>query len=218
MSEGVLECSLAELVDRARALAVQGERHIIGLTGAPGAGKSTVAGQLVEELGPGLAVLVSMDGFHLANSVLEQLGRRDRKGAPDTFDDAGYVNLLQRLNRSSLAGPTSNEIVYAPRFDRDLEESIGSAIPVPPAIPLVVTEGNYLLLDSGSWSRARSFLDEVWFLDPGDDVRKQWLVQRHERYGKSLEAAKAWALGTDQNNAEIIDSTRDRASLIVRIV
>jgi pantothenate kinase len=215
----VVDRTLAELVERARGLAVPGDRHILGLTGAPGAGKSTVAAHIVEALGPDLAVLVPMDGFHLANVVLEALGRRDRKGAHDTFDASGYTNLLHRLHRSSIAlgQPGAADIVYAPQFRREIEESIGSATPVSPQVPLVVTEGNYLLLKTDPWPRARSFIDEVWFLAPGDDVRRHRLVLRHEAYGKSPEAARAWALGTDQINAELIESTAPRADLIVRL-
>jgi len=215
-----IEASLPELVARARGLAVPGERHILGIVGAPGAGKSTVAAYVVAALGPQLAVLVAMDGFHLANVVLETLGRRDRKGAVDTFDAPGYANLLERLHRSALAAgrPGATEIVYAPEFRREIEEDIGCAIPVPPSMPLVVTEGNYLLIDDGAWARARACLDEVWFLTPSDEVRQHRLVLRHEAFGKSPDDARAWALGTDQRNAELIESTAGRADLIVRVV
>jgi len=209
----ILECTLADLVERARALVVPGTRHLLGLTGAPGAGKSTVAAHLVASLGPQDAALVAMDGFHLAGSVLERLGRRDRKGAPDTFDDAGYTALLRRLR---VADP--DEIVYAPEYRRDVSESIGSAIAVPPNVPLVVTEGNYLLLSSGSWPRARALLDAVWFLAPRDDLRQERLVRRHETYGKSSAQARDWALGTDQRNADLIAATQARADLVVRLV
>jgi pantothenate kinase len=219
-SSAVIEASLFELVERARGLALPGERHILGIVGAPGAGKSTVASHVVSALGPELAVLVAMDGFHLANVVLETLGRRDRKGAVDTFDAPGYANLLERLHRSALAPgrPGATEIVYAPEFRREIEEDIGCAIAVPPSIPLVVTEGNYLLLDDGAWMRARACLDEIWFLSPADELRQHRLVRRHEAFGKSPDDAKAWALGTDQRNAELIESTAGRANLIVRVV
>jgi len=208
----VLECTLEELVERARGLVVPGERRMLGLTGAPGAGKSTVAELLVAALGPHDAVLVAMDGFHLAGTVLERLGRRDRKGAHDTFDDAGYAALLQRLRAAS-----PDEIVYAPEFRREIEEPIGSAIGVPPDIPLVVTEGNYLLLDTGAWQRVRALLDAVWFLAPGDAVRQERLVRRHEAYGKSPAQARRWALGSDQRNAELIAATQGRADLVIRL-
>jgi pantothenate kinase len=150
-----------------------------------------------------------MDGFHLADAELDRLGRRDRKGAPDTFDAAGYAALLRRLREDT------DEVVYAPGFERVLEQPIAGAIPVPPAARLVVTEGNYLLLEQGSWARVRSCLDEVWFCEIPEDERIRRLVARHEEFGKDHEAAVAWALGTDGRNAELIATTRDRADLIV---
>lgn len=209
----VQDVTLAQLVKWARALVVPGARRIIGLTGAPGAGKSTIAEQLVTALGPDTAVLVPMDGFHLANDVLIDLGRRDRKGAHDTFDDGGYARLITCLR----AQRADDAVVYAPRFHREIEESIGSAIPVPPTVPLVVTEGNYLLLESGAWPAARSAIDEVWFLAPDNEVRHTRLLRRHEAYGRSPEEARYWALGSDERNAELIESTAGRADRIVRL-
>ncbi len=209
----VQDATLGQLVERARALVVPGERRILGLTGAPGAGKSTVAEQLVTALGPDVAVLVPMDGFHLANEVLIDLGRRDRKGAHDTFDDGGYARLIQHLRAQRADGP----VVYAPRFRRDLEESIGSSIAVPPTAPLVVTEGNYLLLEFDAWPAARACIDEVWFLALDIDVRHARLRRRHEAYGKSPQDAELWALGPDERNAQLIESTAVRADRIVRL-
>lgn len=215
----IVDRTVAELVERARTLAVPGDRHILGITGAPGAGKSTLAAAIVQALGPELAVLVPMDGFHLANVVLHALGRRDRKGAHDTFDDAGYTNLLERLHRSRVApgAPGEREIVYAPEFRREIEEPIGSALPVRPDVPLVITEGNYLLLDRDSWPRARACVDEVWFLAPDEDLRHDRLIRRHEAFGKSSADARAWALGTDQRNADLIASGAAAADLVVRL-
>ncbi|MGJ6121511.1 nucleoside/nucleotide kinase family protein [Mycolicibacterium sp. Y3] len=209
----VQDATLEDLVEWATALVVPGERRILGLTGAPGAGKSTVAERLVTALGPDTAVLVPMDGFHLANEVLIDLGRRDRKGAHDTFDDDGYARLIAALR----AQRADDAIVYAPRFRRELEESIGSSIPVPPTVPLVVTEGNYLLLECDAWPAARACLDAVWFLAPDTDVRHARLVRRHEAHGKSPEDAAFWAFGSDERNAQLIESTSGRADRIVRI-
>ncbi|AMO63931.1 phosphoribulokinase/uridine kinase [Mycolicibacterium phlei] len=209
----VQDVTLDQLVEWAKALAVPGERRILGLAGAPAAGKSTVAEQLVAALGPQTAVLVPMDGFHLANEVLIDLGRRDRKGAHDTFDDGGYARLLTTLRAQRDGDP----VVYAPRFRRDLEESIGSAIPVPASVPLVVTEGNYLLLDRDAWPTARAAIDEVWFLAVDTEVRRERLRRRHEAYGKSPEEAARWALGPDERNARLIESTAERADRIVRL-
>lgn len=214
IDQDVEDASLDQLVEWAKALVVQGERRILGLTGAPGAGKSTVAEQLVTALGPDLAVLVPMDGFHLANEVLIELGRLDRKGAHDTFDDGGYARLITALRTQRPDDP----VVYGPRFRREIEESIGSSIPVPPRVPLVVTEGNYLLLESDAWPAARAHIDEVWFLAPDTDVRHARLVRRHEAYGKSPQEAQFWALGSDERNAQLIESTAARADRVVRLL
>lgn len=212
------DLSLAELVDQARSLLRAGERRILGFTGAPGAGKSTVAAQVVAALGPDLAVLVPMDGFHLANEVLLARSRRDRKGAPDTFDAAGYASLMERIRGQRSSALTGDDaIIYAPRFARELEEPIGSSLPIHPETPLVVTEGNYLLLESGCWPLARAYIDQVWFLWPHEQVRRDRLVRRHEAYGKSREEAESWARGSDQRNAELIQSTVDRAERVVRL-
>jgi pantothenate kinase len=154
-----------------------------------------------------------MDGFHLANEVLIDLGRRDRKGAHDTFDDGGYARLIAALRAQRMDDP----VVYAPRFRREIEESIGSSIPVPATVPLVVTEGNYLLLESDAWPAARACIDEVWFLAPDADVRHDRLVRRHEAHGKSPEEAAFWAFGSDERNAQLIESTAVRADRIVRL-
>lgn len=211
--QDVQQATLDQLVQWAKALVVPGERRILGLTGAPAAGKSTVAEQLVAALGPDTAVLVPMDGFHLANEVLIDLGRRDRKGAHDTFDDGGYARLIATLRAQRIGEP----VVYAPRFHREIEESIASSIPVHSTVPLVVTEGNYLLLDRDAWPTARACIDEVWFLALDTDVRHDRLRRRHEAFGKSPEDAARWALGPDERNAQLIESTAGRADRIVRV-
>ena len=205
-----LQATTADLVERVRALIVPGERRILGLTGAPGAGKSTLAAALAQALGEAVAV-VGMDGFHLANEELERLGRRGRKGAPDTFDAGGYVALLRRLRYAG-------ETVYAPRFDRDLEQSIGSAVPVFAGMPLVITEGNYLLLEQGAWGEVRPLLDAVWFLAPPEHVRLSRLIGRHQAHGRSRADAEAWVSRVDQENAKAIEATRPRADLIVTLM
>ncbi len=195
------------LLERARALCGAG-RRVLGLTGAPGSGKSWLAAQLAAALGPD-AVVAPMDGFHLANAELVRLGRRDRKGAADTFDAAGYVALLQRLR------DPNEELVYAPAFDRGIEEAIAGAIAVPRAVPLVITEGNYLLVESGPWAGVRARLDDVWFLEPDETTRIERLIRRHVEFGKTPEAARAWALGSDERNAAVVRASRSRADVIV---
>lgn len=201
------------LTARARRLAVPGGRRILGIAGAPGAGKSTLAERLAEDL-RGLAVLVPMDGFHLAGSALRRLGRTGRKGAPDTFDAAGYTALLTRLRT-----PEPGTTVWAPAFDRTLEEPVAGSIPVAPDVPLVITEGNYLLYDDGEgpWARVAPLLDEVWFLELDDRRRLHRLIDRHVRFGKDREHAERWVHGSDEANARLVAPGRDRADLVVRM-
>lgn len=192
------------LVERARTLIVPGERRLLGITGAPAAGKSTLAGSLVAALAPE-AVLVPMDGFHLAATQLRRLGRLDRKGAPDTFDAAGYLALLQRLR------DRAEDVVYAPEFRREIEEPIAGAIAVPREVPLAITEGNYLLY----WNDVRELLDEVWFVDLDEPTRLARLIERHMAYGRTRAEAEQRTYGSDQRNAELIMATRMNADLIV---
>ncbi|MFF4010895.1 nucleoside/nucleotide kinase family protein [Streptomyces sp. NPDC001717] len=202
----------SELVARAAALAARGgrgSRCVLGIAGPPGAGKSTLAARLAEALGPDTAVVVPMDGFHLAQAELARLGRADRKGAPDTFDAAGYVALLRRLRGSD--GAT----VYAPAFDRSIEEPIAGSVPVGPDVPLVITEGNYLLHDAGEWAEVRPLLDEAWYLEPQEDLRVRRLVDRHVRHGKDPEYARAWVARSDEPNARLVARGRHRADLVV---
>lgn len=205
-----LRASLPELLSRARALLDPAERRILGITGVPGAGKSTLCAALAAGLGE-QAVVVGMDGFHLANAELQRLGRRERKGAPDTFDAAGYAALLGRLRART------PEVVYAPVFDRHLEESIGSAQAVFPETPMILTEGNYLLLQEGAWGQVRGLLDQVWFLELPDELRLPRLIARHVAHGKSPPEAEGWVRAVDEGNAALIRASRSRADLIVQL-
>ncbi|MFD7874481.1 nucleoside/nucleotide kinase family protein [Streptomyces sp. NPDC059766] len=212
--EGASRPASADLLRRAAALVRPGWRAILGIAGSPGAGKSTLAAWLVRELngdGPAWVAQVPMDGFHLADAELDRLGRRDRKGAPDTFDAAGYAALLRRLREE----PEGDDPVYAPGFERVLEQPLAGAVPVPSTARLVVTEGNYLLLGTGAWARVRPQLDEVWFCEVDEQERIRRLVARHEEFGKGHEEAVAWVLGTDQRNADLVAGTRERADLVV---
>jgi pantothenate kinase len=199
---------LASLIARAKALAASGQRRILGITGAPGCGKGTVAEAVLSALGPS-AVVVPMDGFHLAGAELDRLGLSRSKGAPETFDAAGYVALLRRLREPDA------ETVYAPEFHRDVEESYAGAISVPPDVSLVITEGNYLLLDQGPWSRVRDLLDEAWFIAPNEELRVARLVERHVRYGKTPEIAREWVRSSDERNAALVSPTRTRADIVI---
>ena len=194
-----MEADIAHLLDAAR---TDGRRRVLGIVGGPGAGKSTLAASLA---GPAVAV-VGMDGWHLANSVLDRLGRRDRKGAPDTFDASGYASLLTRLRSDE---PT----VYAPEFRREIEEPIAGAIAIPREIPLVVTEGNYLLL----WPDIKPLLDECWYVDTDEELRVQRLIQRHIQFGKTPDYARAWVLRSDERNAALVATTAAAADVLVRL-
>ena len=194
---------------RARALVAAGRRSILGITGPPGGGKSTLAEMVVTALAD-QAALVPMDGFHLAQPELVRLGRRDRMGAPDTFDAAGYVALLGRLRANADAA------VYAPAFRREIEEPIAGAVPVPASVPLVITEGNYLLLD-GAWAPVAALLDACWYVEPDEALRVERLVRRHIAHGKPPAVAAAWVERSDRRNAEIVAATRPRADLVVRV-
>jgi pantothenate kinase len=197
--------SVAEALRRAEELAGRTGVTLLGVTGPPGAGKSTLAAALVEAV-PG-SVLVGMDGFHLAHATLEAMGRVDRKGAPDTFDAAGYVALLRRVRG---LGPGA-ETVWAPQFHRDLEDAVAGAVPVTAQARLVVTEGNYLLLDDPPWDQVRPLLDECWFVDVPEDLRRARLQARHERYGRTREQARERTLGSDERNAVLVAASRCRA-------
>lgn len=202
--------TLDELVARAAALASERPRTLLGIVGAPGAGKSTLCTALTQALA-GRAVVVGMDGFHLDDEVLLALGRRDRKGASDTFDVPGYISMLHRLSRAA------EEVTYAPRFDRNLEASRGSAVSVPRSIPLVITEGNYLLHNEGLWAGVRSTLHEAWYLDVASPERVRRLVERRLSCGDTPQQARSWVEGVDESNASVVLAGRDRADLVVQL-
>nr|WP_308439418.1 nucleoside/nucleotide kinase family protein [Cellulomonas phragmiteti] len=197
------------MVERLHRLLATSGRRVLGIAGAPGAGKSTLAAQVAAELGD-RCVVVPMDGFHLAQTELERIGRADRKGAPDTFDADGYVALLRRLR-----APRPGHVVYAPEYRRDLRNPVAGAVAVPAEVPLVVTEGNYLLLDGHGFAPVAGLLDEAWFVAPDDDVRLARLVARHERFGKPPAAARAWSTGPDAANARLVAPTAVRADVVV---
>lgn len=213
MPETAEDVTFEQLLKLAATMVVPGQRRILGITGAPGAGKSQLAGRLASALPAGAAICVPMDGFHLSNEILAARGIRNRKGAIETFDDGGYAALLQRLRNQQAADPP----IYAPLFRRDMEESIGSALPVEAAVPLVITEGNYLLQDSGGWPVARAAMDETWYLGTGDELRRERLLRRHIAYGKSAEDARLWTSGSDEENARLIVASAFRADRRFRL-
>lgn len=195
---------VADLVLRSRATTPPEQRLLVGIIGPPGAGKSTVAALLVELLPA--AALLPMDGFHLPQAELRRLGRRERMGAPDTFDVDGFVATLADVRNSRTS-------VAAPGFDRGIEEPVPGAIVIPHELSTVVVDGNYLLL----WERAAALLDLSLFVDIEPAIRLERLVERHMRFGKSPEQARAWALGPDAANAAVIDATADHADHVIRL-
>jgi pantothenate kinase len=205
--------TLESLADDAVALADSGRRAVLGIAGSPGAGKSTLVTLLLDLItdrhGPEWVAHVPMDGFHLADRQLRRLGLLDRKGAPETFDAAGYASLLERVRRE-----TSAE-VFAPGFDRDLEQPLAAALVVPPTARLVVTEGNYLLLDRPEWARARRSMDLVWFVTADEDTRVSRLTARHMEFGKTPEQARAWVADVDRGNAALVAATASAADRVI---
>jgi pantothenate kinase len=201
------------LLERCDPASASGHRRVLlGIAGAPGAGKTTLAERLVaavEADGRFRAAHVPMDGFHLADVALDRLGRRDHKGAIDTFDGWGYRALLQRLR------DRADEPVYAPGFERVLEQPIAASIAVGPEVDLVVSEGNYLLVDAAPWRDAAALLDEVWFSDAPAALLRDRLIARHVAFGKAPAEAAAWVDAVDLPNAALIDPTRARADAVV---
>jgi pantothenate kinase len=194
-------------------LVEDGSRAILGIAGSPGAGKSTLVDLLVTRIraaeGDDWVAYVPMDGFHLADAQLDRIGARGRKGAPDTFDVAGYAHLLERVKREV------DEPVYVPGFDRTLEQPIAAALVVLPSARLVVTEGNYLLLDDPDWARARHAMDAVWFVTSDESKRIARLIARHIEFGKTPDEARAWVETTDQRNAELVAGTVGKADRVI---
>lgn len=193
------------------------KRFIVGIVGFPGAGKSTLSGGLVDAVNAVLPVgqraqVVPMDGYHLPNETLDRLGLRDLKGIPDTFDADGFVRLLKRIRQSP------PQALTAPAFDRSIDGSIADAIRIEPGVRVIVTEGNYLLLDRERWLEIADLLDDSWFLDTSLETIRPRLISRHVEGGRTLEAAIAKVESTDLPNASLIEKTRSRARAIVKAV
>lgn len=204
-SAATLNACVADI--RAR-MAAQ-DRVLLGIAGPPGSGKSTFAGQLFRCFDSSEAVIVPMDGFHLAQAILDGTPLASRKGAPDTFDVGGYVALLRRLRANG------EPVIYAPAYRRGLEEPIAASVTVDSSVRLVITEGNYLLSDLPVWRDVFGLLDDVWFVETPDELRVPQLIRRHIAFGMDAEAAERWANGPDAENARLVASTRHRATRII---
>jgi pantothenate kinase len=210
----VPDAQLSELTDRGMRLlhrAPAGRRVLIGIAGAPGAGKTTLARSLAAALTAREAVVahVPMDGVREVDAALDLLGLRDCKGAPDTFDAAGYAALLARI--------AAGETVWAPAFERDLEQPIAQAILVPAGARIIISEGNYLLLPTPEWQAVASWFDEVWFCELEDEVRRARLIGRHVEFGKTPQEARDWVERLDEVNARIVAATAPAADLLIRL-
>ncbi len=186
------------------------ERILLGIMGKPGSGKSTFTKYLKNKSNRDLVSIVPMDGFHLSNRILKELGRSDRKGAPDTFDVEGFVALLRRIRSE-----TESDIYY-PVFNRSMEESIAAQGVITPKTRLVIVEGNYLLHDQSGWEQVRELLHETWMIDIDNDKRIARLISRHVSFGRDPESAKLWAKGSDEANANLIEGSAHKADFIVR--
>ena len=180
-------------------------RTLIGIVGKPGAGKSTVVEEISKKFGSKLVSIIPMDGFHLSNEELISLGRRDRKGAPDTFDVEGFTSLIEKVK-------TKNQVDHKfPIFHREIEASIADEGMIPKESKVVVIEGNYLFSEDHNWNGIYPLLDHTWFIDINDEIRIERLIARHIRYGKTPEEAETWSRGSDETNARFIGLTANRA-------
>ena len=210
--------TLAALVDRiVRLSAREPGVVVVGIAGAPGAGKTTLAERLTSLLNDGESAPerqqyahVPMDGFHLSDQELTRLGLLERKGAPETFDAYGYAALLRRLREAR------SPVVYAPGFERTIEQPIAGVVPVYSSVRTVLTEGNYLLLDQPGWREVRAQCTEIWYCEQEEDLRIGRLIGRHSAFGKTPAEAREWVERVDEPNARLIEATRDRADLVIR--
>lgn len=184
-------------------------RFITALAGPPGAGKSTLAAAVVAALGPGARV-VPMDGFHYDDTVLIARGQRARKGAPETFDVAGFLNLMRRLRDD-----TETEVAI-PVFDRTMELSRAGADIVTPDDQFLVVEGNYLLLDENPWTALGDYFDMTVFLDVPEAELERRLIQRWLDHGKTEAEAVAWIASNDLPNALRVTRGSRTADAVIR--
>jgi pantothenate kinase len=199
--------SLGDVARLIKEASAEKPRIIVGIVGPPAVGKTTIAAKLVQLLGPS-SIAIGMDGFHLPQATLVKLERRERMGAPDTFDVAGFVSTLARIRNDGGS-------VSIPGFDRSIEEPVPNAITITPSFRRIVVEGNYLLTEFGGWERVAPLLDLSFFVRVEHDIRVQRLIARHIEFGKTPDAAAAWTAGPDADNARLIGATADRADHLI---
>lgn len=213
MTQAIPTLTFAQAAARIDGFLARARRSIVGITGPPGVGKSTLA-QRLQALHPQAVQLVPMDGFHLANAELVRLGRAQRKGAPDTFDSHGFAALLRRLRAQPQDG--AGHIVYAPDFRREIEEPVAAAIPVFAHTRLLLAEGNYLAFERNGWEQVAPLLDEIWYVELAAAVRLERLIARHMQFGRTRQAAQQWVLATDEPNARLIEASLPRVHFRLR--
>lgn len=184
------------------------ERFIVGIAGPPASGKSTRAEALAELFPQGSAVVVPMDGFHYDDRILDQLGLRHRKGAPETFDFAGFATLLRRLK-------SREQNIAIPLFDRSLEISRAGAQIVGSDVKFILVEGNYLLLDEEPWSGLEPLFDFTIFVDVSRDELERRLVARWREHGRPDDAARKWIDTNDMPNIDRVLRARRKADLVI---
>jgi pantothenate kinase len=152
-----------------------------------------------------------MDGYHLSDAELYRQDLLHLKGSPLTFDAFGFKRLLAAISSQTV------DPVYAPSFDRLIEQPIAGSIAVLPSHDVVVVEGNYLLLHDPAWLGAREYLDEVWHVEIDDAVRIDRLIARHEEFGKTPEDARHWVDTVDGPNGKLIQSRAHTANRLVEL-
>jgi fructokinase len=188
---------ITSLSARIKALAVDSNRVIVAIAGAPGSGKSTFVEKLKNSLDS--AVVVPMDGFHLDNVTLQALNLIPRKGSPESFDVDGYISLLSRIKENKGS-------VFAPTFDRKMDLSRAGAIEIPSHAKVVLTEGNYLLLDQEPWSSLKDIFDLSVYLDVPSEILHERLIQRWLDHGLSFDDAVIRAESNDLINASLVSN------------
>ena len=186
-------------------------RSIIGIVGKPGAGKSTVVSEIEKRFDPSQVCVIPMDGYHLSNETLIELGRRDRKGAPDTFATKAFISLISKVKNDH----TSEH--RFPIFHREIEASKKDEGIVPIGAKVIVIEGNYLFSEEHNWNGVFPLLDHTWFIEIDNEVRMQRLIARHVKYGKTPEEAEYWSRGSDEANAQYIELTAHRAAGVIKL-
>jgi pantothenate kinase len=184
------------------------KRFVVAIAGPPGSGKSTLSARLRDVLPQETVEVVPMDGFHFDDAILERRGLRSRKGAPETFDFAGFEALLKRIR----AGEPE---IAIPIFDRSVELSRAAAVVISGEMKFILVEGNYLLLDEAPWARLAPLFDMTVFVDVPRAELERRLMQRWRDLGRSDEDARAWIASNDMPNIERVLSHRRPADMIV---